>query len=232
MIVGPSTRADKPTAAPDVKWTAEMFGETDPVRQEYDRIAAAYDRRWRPYIDATLKTVLEAVQFEGHETILDVPCGTGELERRLLAKSPQLQITGADLSPGMLQQAGKKDSQQRVKWIEADVVSLPLPDDEFDYIICANSFHYFRRPEKSLEELRRVLHPEGTFILVDWCDDYLSCKVCSLWLRWTDAAFYRTHSLRDCRSLLEREGFQIVAADRFRINWIWGLMRIVCRRGN
>ena len=208
-----------------------MSRETDPVRQEYDRIAAEYDRRWRPYIDETLKIVLEAAQFDGREKILDVPCGTGELERRLLEKYPQLNITGADRSPGMLQQAGKKDSQQRVRWIEADVVSLPFPDDEFDHVICANSFHYFRMPEKSLAELRRVLHPAGSFILVDWCDDYLSCKVCSLWLRWTNAAFYRTHSLRDCRSLLERQGFQIVAADRFRINWIWGLMRFVCRRG-
>jgi ubiquinone/menaquinone biosynthesis C-methylase UbiE len=208
-----------------------MSHDTNPVLQEFDRIAAEYDRRWRPYIDATMKAVLEAVQFEGHETVLDVPCGTGELERRLLSEWPDLQITGADLSPGMLRQAGEKDVENRVKWIEADVVSLPLPDAAFDYVVCANSFHYFRRPKDSLAELRRVLRPGGTFILVDWCDDYLTCKLCSLWLRWTAAAFYRTHSLRGCRSLLEREGFQIVDAERFRISWLWGLMRFVCRRG-
>jgi ubiquinone/menaquinone biosynthesis C-methylase UbiE len=208
----------------------DVSGKTDFVRHAYDRLAPEYDRRWRPYIDTTLKAVLETVQFEGHETVLDVPCGTGELEQRMLSEWPDLQITGADLSPGMLRQAGEKDLEKRVKWIKTDVVSLPLPDAEFDYVICANSFHYFRRPKESLVELRRVLRPGGTFILVDWCDDYLTCKLCSLWLRWTNAAFYRMHSLRGCRSLLEHEGFQIVDANRFRINWLWGLMRFVCRR--
>jgi len=66
-------------------------------------------------------------------------------------------------------------------------------------------------------------------VLVDWCDDYLSCKLCSIWLRLTDRAFYRTYSLADCRVQLEQTGFRIDCAERRRINWLWGLMRFVCR---
>lgn len=91
------------------------------VRQEYDRLAGDYDRRWRPYIDATLQAVVSSLEFDGPAAILDVPCGTGELERRLLTKWPALRITGADLSPGMLEQARAKDAGNRVTWIESDV---------------------------------------------------------------------------------------------------------------
>ncbi len=204
--------------------------DTNPVSTEYDRLAARYDRRWQPYIEATLNAVLEAVEFQGDEAVLDVPCGTGELERRLIEKWPDLCITGVDLSTGMLAQAKAKDEANRVRWVEADVAELPLPDQSFDCVICANSFHYFRAPNEALAAMRRVLRPGGRLILVDWCDDYWTCKVCSLWLRWTDKAFYRTYSLKACVSLAEEASFQIEQGRRFRINWLWGLMLLDCRR--
>ena len=113
-----------------------------------------------------------------------------------------------------------------VAWIQADATALPFPDESFDAVVCANSFHYFRAPEQSLAEMRRVLRSGGWLLLVDWCDDYLSCRACSLWLRWTDPAFYQTYSLADFRSLVESSGFEIQDAQRFRAGLIWGMMRV------
>ncbi len=67
-------------------------------------------------------------------------------------------------------------------------------------------------------------------MLVDWYDDDLSCKLCGAWLRVTDPAFHRTYSLSECRSLLEGAGFAVVEAVRFKIDWLWGLMRLEARR--
>jgi SAM-dependent methyltransferase len=116
------------------------------------------------------------------------------------------------------------------------VVAEDAPSEQSDHLsdcncaICANSFHYFRSPVKALQEARRVLRPHGLFVLVDWCDDYLSCKLCGLWLRLTDPAFCRTYTGRACRSLVEASGFELVRAERFRVQWVWGMMRLVCRR--
>lgn len=203
---------------------------SDHVRKEYDRLAPIYDRRWRPYIDATLQAVIEAVRFEGREQVLDVACGTGELERLLLNRWPELRITGADLSPGMLEQAKAKDFAGNVNWVQADAASLGFSDQHFDCVICANSFHYFPRPLDALRGMRRVLRPQGTLLLVDWCDDYIACKLCSLWLRWTDPAFYQTYSLRACGEMLSEAGFQATDASRFRTGLVWGMMRFVCSR--
>lgn len=200
----------------------------DAVQAEYDRIAKSYDIRWRQYIDATLHIVEEVVTCDGHERLLDAPCGTGELEQRLLARWPALDIVGVDLSYEMLRQAEAKNVRGSVQWLRADVCALPLADERFDWVICANSFHYFRAPETALGEFRRVLRPNGQLVLVDWCDDYLMCRVCSLWLRWFRPAFYRTYSLRQCRSLLKRSGFVIEDERRFRVGRIWGMMRFVC----
>ena len=78
--------------------------------------------------------------------------------------------------------------------------------------------------------MRRVLRPGGTLLLVDWCDDYLPCKLCSYWLRFVDSAFYRTYSFRSCEALLCEAGLEVVSSERFRISWLWGLMRLVGRR--
>jgi ubiquinone/menaquinone biosynthesis C-methylase UbiE len=55
------------------------------VKMAYDSLAPSYDQRWRSYIDVSLAKVLSAVSLEGDERILDVACGTGELERRMVA---------------------------------------------------------------------------------------------------------------------------------------------------
>lgn len=196
------------------------------VRQEYDRLAGEYDRRWQRYVDETLRAVTDSIAFRGDERVLDVACGTGELERRLLQRWPGPSLIGCDASAGMLAQAESKSIAGDVAWIQADATALPFHDASFDAVICANSFHYFRAPERSLAEMRRVLSAGGRLVLVDWCDDYLSCRACSIWLRWTDPAFYQTYSLAACRSLVESNGFEVQDAQRFRVGWIWGMMRV------
>jgi ubiquinone/menaquinone biosynthesis C-methylase UbiE len=205
-----------------------MPNDTDAIHLEYDRLATSYDRRWRTYVDVTLHTVMEGVGFQGHERVLDIACGTGELERLLLARWPGLRVTGTDLSLQMLRRAWAKKDNHSAAWVQAEATHLPFPDHAFDCAVCANSFHYFRSPGKALQEAHRVLRPHGLFVLLDWCDDYLSCKLCGLWLRLTDAAFCGTYTVRACHSLLEEAGFEVVRSDQFRVRWIWGMMRFVC----
>ncbi|MBL8797489.1 MAG: class I SAM-dependent methyltransferase [Planctomycetia bacterium] len=207
-----------------------MLPGVEAACQEYNKLASTYDRKWRAYIDATLRAIVEGGQFQGQERVLDIACGTGELERRLLSHWPNLFMVGVDVSRKMLDRAAAKNQSSRVAWVQAEVARLPFPDQSFDHAICANSFHYFPSPAQSLHEIRRIVRPAGQFVLVDWCDDYLSCKLCSLWLRLTEPAFCATYTLRSCQSLLEQSGFTVIHTDRFRAGWLWGMMQIVCRR--
>ena len=70
----------------------------------------------------------------------------------------------------------------------------------------------------------RVLRPGGQLVITDWCDDYLACRICDWYLRIFSAAHYRTYGVRQCRTLLERAGARGVAVQRYKINWLWGLM--------
>lgn len=197
------------------------------VKTTYDSLAPSYDQRWRHYIDVSLSRVIAVLSLEGNERILDVACGTGELERRLLARWPGLHITGVDFSPKMLGQAQAKHIAADVSWIEGEASNLPVPDGQFDVVICANSFHYFRRPLDCLREFHRCLVPTGKLVFVDWCDDYFMCKLCSLWLRLTDPAFFCTYTMRAGRDMLLEADFEVVHSERFKVGWLWGMMLFV-----
>ena len=200
-----------------------------PIRRIYDSLAESYDQRWQRYLDATFNLAIRSLDLTGRESILDVASGTGELERRLLGYWPDVQIIGLDLSLNMLRVAVTKGVGDNASWVQGDAACLPLRDHQFDCVLCVNSFHFFRSPAVSLREMRRVLRPGGSLIIVDWCDDYLSCKLCSLWLRLTDPAFYQTYTVNACKEVLETAGFEVQTATRDRIDWFWGLMCVVGR---
>lgn len=195
------------------------------IRREYDRLAPDYDRRWRRYLDETLRSALEGLKLQGTERLLDLPCGTGELERHLLDRWSGPAIVGADLSPEMLARAASKIAVGMAAWLRADVGDLPVADASFDAAVCSSGLHCFTAPERSVRELRRVLRPAGRLVLVDWCDDFLTSKLRGLWLRRSDPSYHRTYSLAECRALLEAAGFRIEDTARFRVGATWGMMR-------
>lgn len=215
---------------PPVPNANEGLGSRE-VRRSYDQMAATYERRWSGYVDATLRSLIEVADLTGADRVLDVPCGTGSLVERLLPIWPGLAIVGADLSGAMLERARRKPIRGRVSWVQADAHHLPFGDATFDVLLSANSFHFFRAPRAAIREFRRVLRPGGRLLLLDWCDDFLACKLCGAWLRLTDPAHQAIYTLRECSSMLEAGGFSVESADRLRITWLWGLMRLVAVRG-
>jgi SAM-dependent methyltransferase len=200
--------------------------KSPPAREEYDQLAPVYDRRWSYYTEATLRATLDGLELTDKARVLDLAAGTGEMARKLLSRWPGLEIVGADLSSAMLAQGFDKLAGETWAAVQADAARLPFEPRSFDAVLCTNAFHMFPAPGATLAEIRRVLKPGGTLTLTDWCDDYLTCKACSLWLRLTDSAVQRTYTLRACRRILEAAGFVVVDARKFRINWLWGLMRI------
>ena len=107
---------------------------------------------------------------------------------------------------------------------------LPWAGASFDVVISCNMFHYISHPLEALAEMTRVLRPGGTLVLTDWCDDYLACRLCNLYLRLTNRAFYKTYRRQECENLFQAAGHRGVAIERYKINWLWGLMTAVATR--
>jgi ubiquinone/menaquinone biosynthesis C-methylase UbiE len=195
------------------------------VREQYDRLASIYDDRWFGYVASSLSILEQRIKLEGHENILDVACGTGSLEQLLLARFPDIQITGIDISDKMLSVARSKlKTYPAVAFTEASSSELPFPAESFDWVVCASAFHYFDNVDRSLSEMRRVLKTGGKIIILDWCHDYLVCRICDVGLKLFDPAYTRCYSQKELRDSLERAQFYIEIEDKIRFRLIWGMM--------
>ena len=199
------------------------------VLKEYRRLAPEYDRRWSFYIEATLRETLVRLRIQPRDHVLDVGCGTGMLLEQISAASPQAQLSGMDPSAEMLQIARGRLGEN-VNLHEGYAESLPFTNAAFDVVVSTNAFHYFRDPLGSLREIRRVLRPGGTTVITDWCDDYAACRVCELFSRLVNRAHVQIYGRDACQELLERAAFTAIRIDRYKINWLWGLMTAMAEK--
>jgi ubiquinone/menaquinone biosynthesis C-methylase UbiE len=201
----------------------------DPVVKEYAAQARHYDETWFFYVQATTRETLKRLPMRRDSTVLDVGCGTGELLRRLREGYPDAVLAGIDPVPEMLSVARQKlrgKEELRVGYADA----LPWPEDTFDVVVSCNMFHYIAHPVAAVQEMGRVLRPAGALVITDWCDDYLACRLCNFYLRLTNRAFCKTYRHQECVALLHAAGHDDVHIERYKINWLWGLMTAVVQK--
>ena len=100
----------------------------------------------------------------------------------------------------------------------------PFPDRSFDIVVSASSFHYFPEPKKALAEVNRVSKPNGQVIILDWCKDFLLCRLCDWFLKRFDPGSSTVLHRSRVHALLENSGLRVQRSQRMRFDIIWGLM--------
>lgn len=196
---------------------------SDPVQNEYAHLAAQYDRRWSFYVNATVQKTINCLDINSHERILDLGCGTGTLIQRLLHLAPETEVVGLDPSVEMLNVARQK-LPESVELRVGSADNIPFPNESFDWVISTNAFHYFRSPSQAIQEAKRILKPNGHLVITDWCDDYLTCRICDAFLRLVNRAHFRTYGVSECQKMLQNEGLAQVSVEKYKIDWLWGMM--------
>lgn len=207
---------------------AEPITRDHPVARQYDRWASVYDWLWRKYVDRTLAVLQTWTALQPGERVLDVGCGTGAFEQRLIAAGADNEIVGVDLSVKMLERARTKlAAHPHVAFQQADAHDLPFADDRFDVVVSASTFHYFDDPERALSEMGRVLCPGGRLVVLDWCRDFWTCRVMDRVLGVIDPAHRRCFTLGEMRAFIAETSLTLCQAERFRVSWFWWGMMII-----
>lgn len=94
--------------------------------------------------------------------ILDLGCGAAAVSSRLARDFPRAQVHGADLDQKLLEAA-------RLNGLQVHAVDFdqPLPFDEssFDMILMVDSIEHVRCRRHTMEQVTRLLRPDGTFLV-------------------------------------------------------------------
>jgi SAM-dependent methyltransferase len=129
------------------------------VRLQFQALAPAWEGIVGPDHLAALQAALD--QLDPPRRALDLGTGTGLGAFTIARRFPEAEVVGADLAPGMVEQARLGTPPElagRVRFEVADASRLPFPDGEFDLVALVNMIPFF-------EELARVTAPRGTVVL-------------------------------------------------------------------
>lgn len=129
----------------------------------WDRWAGRYDRLMSGDKD-TYARILNRMKKKLNRNmyVLELACGTGILSVQLAGNVKLLEAT--DFSEEMIKQAKQKCHSSRLHFSVQDATALPYAPETFDAVIISNALHIMPSPEKALEEIRRVLKPDGILI--------------------------------------------------------------------
>ncbi|WP_423745248.1 class I SAM-dependent methyltransferase (plasmid) [Haladaptatus sp. SPP-AMP-3] len=137
------------------------------VRATYDRIADHFAKT-REYAWPEVESFLDG---RAGTTALDLGCANGRHAELLTGRASR--VIGGDVSAGLLAEARKRATERGfdLELVQCDAARIPLADDTIDLAVYVATLHHLPSREArvgSLDELARVLSPDGTALVSAW----------------------------------------------------------------
>ncbi len=138
----------------------ELQAQIDSALAYEDLFVVSLFQEWPP-------RVLDAARAAQGHRVLDVACGTGVLAREAARRvAPSGKVTGLDINPGMLAVAERL--APAIEWRQGAAESLPFADATYDVVVSQFGLMFFTDRHKAVEEMLRVLRPEGQLAVAVW----------------------------------------------------------------
>ena len=127
--------------------------------------------------DPTFPAKLESynlLNLKQSENILDIGCGTGfDVIRMAKVKAGEGKVFGLDIDPKFIaiaNEAKEKSGLKNIEFLVGSAEELPFKDNELDAVRLERVFQHLNSPELVWKEIKRVLRPGGTLVIVetDW----------------------------------------------------------------
>lgn len=112
----------------------------------------------------TISTI-EFLALEDKHSVLELGHGNcGHLEK-LLAKANEIHYHGLEISETMCEAAKNNNSGKQAEFGLYNGEIIPYKDDSFDRVFSVNTIYFWSNPDELLNEIGRVLKPDGLCIL-------------------------------------------------------------------
>jgi len=186
------------------------------IRKEekvWNRFSFMYDLVMKKDESAYKHIIEQSVRLmKPDEHILEIATGTGIIS---LALCNYIQnIEAIDFSTEMIAVAKKKAKQKQISNVHfsvQDACNMKCSSNYFDTVIISNTLHIMPRAEKALEEIKRVLKPDGKLIAPTFLHAHsIKAEMLSKIISLTGFRAYHKWTQKSYHDFLEQNGFRVV----------------------
>src|SRR5919206_808582 len=110
-----------------------------------------------------VQVMSEYVDIRSEDVILDIGGNSGKVTEAYSNNCKEVVV----LEPKRNVIEYGRSHRPNIKFIEGEAENIPLPDAYFDKVVASASFHHFSDHDKALEEMKRVLKPDGKIIILE-----------------------------------------------------------------
>ncbi|MBI9048555.1 MAG: class I SAM-dependent methyltransferase [Anaerolineaceae bacterium] len=119
---------------------------------------------------AHLEALMNLIDVHAQKCYLDLGTGNGYLAFEMARRFPDIKVTGIDIATRSIQQNQRLQQEQDIQNLDFrsyNGMKFPFDDGLFAGVICRYAFHHFPDPAFSIEELHRIIEPDGFVIISD-----------------------------------------------------------------
>lgn len=142
------------------------------IAQKYDLINNIMSFGTHSHIKSAC---IKSLDIRPHANVLDLCSGTGDLAGLIKKIQPDACVTGIDFSEKMLDIA--KDKHTSVRFLQGDATNLPYENNTFDIVTMGFGLRNIQNAEKAVEEVYRILKPNGRFLHLDFGEKNIISKI-------------------------------------------------------
>jgi len=109
------------------------------------------------------------LELKSNDCLLEIGFGNGAFIKEISSKIYPGNYYGIDISDTMIASAKKKNKKLintgKVTLVKSNVNNLPFDTNFFNKILTINTIYFWDNPKQIMSEIKRVLKPEGSFIV-------------------------------------------------------------------
>jgi ubiquinone/menaquinone biosynthesis C-methylase UbiE len=107
--------------------------------------------------------MLQHIGTTSSDVLLDVGGNTGKITEIYARGCKEIIV----LEPKHAVVEYGRKYRPHIKFVEGGVENIPLPSEYFDKVVASASLHHFPNQDRGLEEMKRVLKPNGEMIILE-----------------------------------------------------------------
>jgi ubiquinone/menaquinone biosynthesis C-methylase UbiE len=99
-----------------------------------------------------------------------------------------------------------------VEFLHGPSDALPFDDGSFTALVCTTALHHFPDPQRSIDEMARVLPPGGRLVIGDACRDSPATKLADPLYKRFEEGHVGLQRKRDIEAMLTRAGLRVTSS--------------------